>query len=402
MSHTIFDTGLDVCNSGVMEKRLYPAHSKSLTKAQLSGPMDRFVASVRVQIDNLVARIDASDDGVMQVDASDLINTLIFDGAVPSLFGSQLYALPSDKDSSPKALSPDAMRQAFIEFDAAFPLLASELLPPWLQRRVPLLRRGIDSRDRLLDHFVDWIERGAPDCDEGPIKAMVDVGAAQGVSPRETATWLLGTYWAMQANAPFAATHVMLHVLQAPPATRAAVQAELTAYLNDESIAEPFSFNTLSSSDVLPLLTSAILETLRLESSTFSIRNVEAQEGYPVYDSLRRQGKQDSQPAIVPRGGRIVCATRLSQLNGAEWIDDDDKDDDDDKEDDESALAVSSGQVWDAERFLGERGSQRTRKLRAFGGGISIVSGAESIPRKGRHNARTTYTDSVGQRSVKV
>ena len=89
-------------------------------------------------------------------------------------------------------------------------------------------------------------------------------------------------------------------------------------------------------------------ETLRLSSSSFSIRVVQAA------DAGGHDLPSPSDPGashLLPAGSRVVCATRVGHL-----------------------LGEKEGAKWDGERYLSEEGRRRAAKeVRAFGGGISVV-----------------------------
>lgn len=147
---------------------------------------------------------------------------------------------------------------------------------------------------------------------------------------------------ALQANAPYAAVHQLLYLTQSP--LLPSVRAEMDHYLSET--ASPYSFDTISSSTTLPLLTSTLQETLRLAASSFSIRLVMERDGFVF------PGSSQAIPPIPYHSRIICCATRLLDVEG----------------DDDSAQ-------WDGERFVGEEGRRKAaREVRAFGGGVSIVS----------------------------
>lgn len=115
-------------------------------------------------------------------------------------------------------------------------------------------------------------------------------------------------------------------------------------YLTDSP--SPYDFNTISSATTLPLLSSTLQETLRLAASSFSIRLVVERDGFVF------PGSSQAIPPIPYHSRIICCATRLLDVEG----------------DDDSA-------EWNGERFVGEEGRRKAaREVRAFGGGVSIVS----------------------------
>lgn len=170
----------------------------------------------------------------------------------------------------------------------------------------------------------------------------------------------MADFWALQANAPYIATQLLNYVLQAPSSLRSALQAEADASLNiaaDSSEAEPLTFPHLATT--LPLLGSCISETMRLGTSTFSIRDVEQ----PFVLPGKADKGKDAGDLVIPAKTRLLCITRVDHL-------------DDDRYDGNAA-------EWDGRRFMDREGeevggngedewrSKRAREVYGFGGGIS-------------------------------
>lgn len=168
-------------------------------------------------------------------------------------------------------------------------------------------------------------------------------------------------FWALQANAPYIGVQLLVFLLQAPESLRDDLLAEIDASLalagalSDGN--EPLTFPHLAST--LPLLGSAITETLRLGTSTFSIRNVEQ----PFVLPTTAGEKHDA--VVIPANTRLICATRLHHLSEDVW-----------------GGNGTAASAWDGRRFADggeakgeERGwrSRRARHVYGFGGGISRV-----------------------------
>jgi len=108
----------------------------------------------------------------------------------------------------------------------------------------------------------------------------------------------------------------------------------------------------------MEMVSSCVQETLRLNTSSYSIRIVE--ESFILPTSVIRDAKGTSTPGyLIPGGSRVICATRAAHLSDAIW--------------------GNNPSIWDGERFLGreddEAGmkSKKAREMRGFGGGVSIV-----------------------------
>lgn len=249
-------------------------------------------------------------------------------------------------------MQKDGLRGSFAEFDAAFPLLTAELIPSFLIPFIPPIARGIKGRERLFTAIATWVEDGMPGLDEGVVQDMAQIGLTEGHSSREIATFLTADLWALQANTPYAAAALLLYIIQSTllPAVREEIDSIPT---KGDSITPHLDMKTLSS---LELVASCVQETLRLNSSSFSIRIVE--ESFVL--SVSQEDAKGTPPGgfFIPGGSRIICATRTAHLSDRIW--------------------GEGPSTWDGERFL-ERGddggtkSEKARAMRGFGGGISIV-----------------------------
>jgi len=127
------------------------------------------------------------------------------------------------------------------------------------------------------------------------------------------------------------------------------------------------AFKTIVSS--MPLATSCYQETLRLCTSSFSIRMVEENFVLPI-GKPASPGSSDAEVnkmgmaangIFIPGGSRVVCITRAAHLTGDHWGGD--------------------PLLWDGARFLEKEGegpgpkNKKAKEMRAFGGGVSICEG---------------------------
>jgi hypothetical protein len=344
MQGTVFGSAKYVhTNDEVMERQLFPAHAKGMAKSKLEPPLARFLAEMTEQIETMGKRIDEEGEGgELEVDFAKWVIEAMIDAATPALFGDSFLA--SSK------LSASELRNAFAAFDTSFPLLASGLIAPFLERHIPITAAGRRGGAILADVFGDWVKDGMPGLSEGVVRDMANVGLAASFPPHEIGKLLLADCWALQANAPFAAVWLLLSILQSP-----SVLPSLLAEIASSKSSDQMSMKGLSTS--LPLLSSCLTETLRLATSSFSIRIVES----PFFLSTATSSNPSStQGYMIPERSRIICATRVSHLDEERWED---------------------AGVWDGRRFLdeeskegGELPSKRVREVHGFGGGISIVS----------------------------
>ncbi|KAM0787945.1 hypothetical protein ACM66B_006150 [Microbotryomycetes sp. NB124-2] len=350
MQHDVFGSERFVVDSGVLEGQLFAAHSRGLSRPKLEEPISRFNMNVQQTVERVLARIDASDDNATELDLVEFVTSALYEGATPALFGHTLF----DFDSDAPVASFATIRKRFWAFDEAFPLFAAGL-PSFLQALIPVVHRGKLGRAHVARHIGQWIDHDLPGLDDGVVRDMADIGRQARWSSVESGKLLLGTYWALQANAPFAAAHHITCLVQSTILDD--VLQEIRQHLDESD--DPLSFSTLSSSTALPVLTSTIWETLRLNASSFSLRIV-GDEGYNVVAA------KDKTTMTIPAKSAIVCATRLSQLDEGLWGDD--------------------AKLWRGNRFLvqgeadktnGKRvlDNQLVRSVRAFGGGVSMCEG---------------------------
>jgi hypothetical protein len=245
-------------------------------------------------------------------------------------------------------------KKDFTTFDACFPLLAADMIPSFLHPFVPLIAKGIKGRERLFEFIATWVEDGMPGLDEGVIFDLAQIGLTAGHSSREIASFLNADLWALQANTPNAAGALLLYIIQSTllPAVREEINRIPT---KNDSTTPDLDMKALASMEIV---SSCVQETLRLNTSSYSIRVVE--ESFILPTSFIRDVKGASTPGyLIPGGSRIVCATRAAHISGAIW--------------------GSNPSIWDGTRFLereeDEAGmkSKRAREMRGFGGGVSIV-----------------------------
>ncbi|KDE08687.1 hypothetical protein MVLG_01145 [Microbotryum lychnidis-dioicae p1A1 Lamole] len=343
---------------------LFPAHGRGLNKTRLEEPIDTFVSYLRDKLEQLAQRLDAdteSSEGV-EMGLVTWIRDTMFDAGLAAVFGPQLL----DFDTSPKygISSLEELRKLFDEFDRAFPPIAGEVMPLSVLKMVPFVRKGVKGRDRSRKFFGAWVRDGAPGSQEkGLVKDTVDSSKENGLTDFEIGTTLNGTLWALQANGPFAAVWNILYVIQSPLYPK--ILQEIDQFISSLGGAAPTQAD-LAPSTALPILSSAIHETLRLASSMSSLRHV--QKGFLLRiereDDCELTEEDKAPPASsdywIPQGSRMAAVTRIAHLDEQVWED---------------------AKLWDGERFIDREGeaagtrSKRTREVRAFGGGVSICEG---------------------------
>ncbi|TFK94414.1 cytochrome P450 [Polyporus arcularius HHB13444] len=190
----------------------------------------------------------------------------------------------------------------FKAFDDDFHLIGAGL-PKFL------LSKPLKAWDELVDVIENYVkEQDEKREDLNQFLAAGLDGYRRGEwTSRDTATVLACQLWALQANAIFTAYWLLAILLQQPEGLDPIV-AELDAARRQWQAAHPskplgpaFFETVATSSKSLPLLSSAIQETLRVTTSTFSPRR--------VVNPVQLGGYQ-----LLP-GDRVICVTRLTHLD---------------------------------------------------------------------------------------
>jgi len=108
----------------------------------------------------------------------------------------------------------------------------------------------------------------------------------------------------------------------------------------------------------MEMVSSCVQKTLRLNTSSYSIRVME--ESFILPTSVIRDVNGAPPPGYLIQGGsRIICSTRAAHISGAIW--------------------GSNPSIWDGTWFLEREGDEagmknkKAREMRGFGGGVSIV-----------------------------
>ncbi|KIY51428.1 cytochrome P450 [Fistulina hepatica ATCC 64428] len=242
------------------------------------------------------------------------------------------------------------IRRGFTLFDMCFPLLAADMIPSFLFRFIPAIRNGIVGRDAVAEQLQQWVSDGLPGLEEGLIKDMADIFIQEGWPLREIGLLLNSDLWASQANAPPIAVALLVRVMQST-----SLQEQLRAEFEQSGLLERERGLTIQAmNEAFPLASSCVWETLRLETSSFSIRIAQENFLFDVGDRL----------VAIPKGARLVAATRTAHLCDPLWGDNSDE--------------------WDGQRFMIEGSNQQEterikarmlKEIRGFGGGVSMCEG---------------------------
>ncbi|GAA5975901.1 hypothetical protein JCM10908_005322 [Rhodotorula pacifica] len=344
----------------LMDGQFFPVHARGMSKNNLTAPLARFVSTVREKLDQLSTRVNAAPDDRVTLELVAWTLEAFYDGTLAGFFGPKVL----DARGTTKA----ELYEALETYDRAFPIIASGLVPPALVERIPDVKKARVAQHVLAATFSDWIADGFEGLEEGVVRDMARVALDNDLGDYEAGKMLVADFWASMANAPFIAVRLLVTLLQAPSDLRADLQREIDSAMNGLASdgvqnGQEMTFAYLTQS--LPLLGSCITETMRLETSTLSIRVVEKDIALTSDAKAARQST-----VIVPANSRLVNVTRLHHLNDARW-------DGNASEWDGRRFfdgGANADDIVDEEKESGWR-SKRAREVYGFGGGISRCEG---------------------------
>ncbi|THH27197.1 hypothetical protein EUX98_g6991 [Antrodiella citrinella] len=265
ISHDIFSIPKDVIQSSDVIENYYPAHHRVLAPKSISPILDRYAAHTYSQ---LSARVSALDGASAPLKS--LVIMPAYVAASKAFFGEKLPAAGTYKD--------------FEKFNDAFHIMAAEL-PKFVTSGARKAWEGVTKTFETYIHDV----RKSGDMSE-LVDSTLGVGDRAGWTDAVLAKMLASDMWALQANAIWAVYWFLILVLERPDdltrityeidAARAAwTQAHPNTPLNETTFPQ---FIT-ESAEKFPLLSSGIMETLRLRTSSFSIRRVTAPTEFAGY-----------------------------------------------------------------------------------------------------------------------
>ncbi|KAK7437879.1 Cytochrome P450 [Stygiomarasmius scandens] len=353
MQHSVFGTNHAVAHGPYMPTQVFPVHAKGMATLRLDEPIQRFIQAARGHVEKLKQRVVESPNSEVTINLAQWIAEVMFDAGLGAIFGPEVVRRSGDLLGSHKY----SLKSGHYIFDDCFPLLASDMIPKFLYRFIEPVREGIQGRKAVSDVLAKWVGEGLPGLEQGVIKDVTQVYLDCGISVDEVGTLLLSDLWALQANAPQAAGALFTRVIQSPHIVKRLLEEiDNAGLLNTEDALTLKSVN-----EKLELGASCIQETLRLETSAFSIRIAQTDFMLDLSDS---DDGQSANSVFIPKGARVIAATRAAHLTDALWGKDPEE--------------------WDGERFLLEGAKEEDKvrlkakmykEMRGFGGGVSMCEG---------------------------
>ncbi|KAG8948477.1 Cytochrome P450 7B1 [Tulasnella sp. 424] len=319
-----------------MRETMFPMHHRVLASSNVTPMVDALIKHSVDILEGLNAKI-----------AGKQWNTTLEEFAHKPIFRAISAALLGPLFPAEKSYEP------FLIFDDYIPFFAAGAPTLFVQK-------GIRARNQLIAMFEEYLNTPGWEDEAAELVTMIVDGARNESQPpwtdRELAASINSDYWAANGNMTwgfFWTINLMLHEPQslAPlyeeldAARDSWLRAHPGADLSGANLAELIDFLNNAS---LPLITSTVSETLRVSSSSFSIRTVvedgAAINGYPQFE--------------FSKGDVLVCQARSVHLD--------------------QEIYGSDAATFKPDRFVNagvvtEGGSRKP--FLAFGGGVSQCEG---------------------------
>jgi cholesterol 7alpha-monooxygenase len=229
-----------------------------------------------------------------------------------------------------------------------------------------MCKKPAAARERALDVIEQWYQSLADKQEDKShpllssdylISEVIELAREAHHTRRDIACMILADAWALLANAPRAVIWTVIKLIEHPDAM-ARVRSEIVIGLRETSdgqIGSLLQSPSILNSETFGFTNSAIQETLRISSSSYSIRRVanDATIPFPV----------GSPGTLVKKNDMVVC---IGTMNHSD------------------PTIYSNPSEWVAERFTAEfkkgkadRGERDAANgFLPFGGGVSICEGA--------------------------
>ncbi|KAH8101770.1 cytochrome P450 [Cristinia sonorae] len=329
ISEEVFSTPKHVAMSSELSEIYFPAHHRILAPTNIGPILHRYAGHISQQLSTKISETEGASTPLI-----DLVIMPAYVAAAKAFFGERF---PATRSYPP-----------FFKFNDAFHLLVANL-----PRFITAGPREAWSQG-VIQLFESYIRdvREAGEYTE-LINATLSIGDSLGWTDHALATMLGSDLWAMEANAIWAVYWFIVLLLQHPEDLRR-VNAEIDSARDKWTSAHsnsPFNASSLpqfiaDSADQFPLITSGILETLRLRTSSFSIRRVTTPTEFGGY-----KFDVDDQ---------LICNTRIIHM---------------DEEIHERPYDFVLDRYVDGGKKYTKNGSPVPNHTLPFGGGVSICEG---------------------------
>ncbi|KAK0443199.1 cytochrome P450 [Armillaria borealis] len=320
MSKTVFEISHEAAYSAFMQQEYFPMHHRLLSQTAIPVLLSRYAKLAEKSIIESLTTRTAKGKALL----SEFILSASYDAAACAFFGTKFPV----KETYP----------AFRVFDNKFHLIAGEM--PYF-----LVKDARKAWEGVVDVIDKYIERGPYEDAYELIDWLSTHAEGAGWNRKDVAISLGIELWALEANAIMVAFWVIVLSLQQHPDGLGL--APLVAEIDKVRPANPENNDWIISAS-MPLLVSTIKETLRMTTSTFSIRRVTKDTVLAGYEL-----KEDT---------RVVCVTRAVHL-------------DEEIHEDAHRFIPDRYLKIDAGQRLFKDGKEIKDHSMPFGGGVSICEG---------------------------
>lgn len=331
ISENVFQIPMSIVMSPNITSQYYPDHHRLLAPKNIGPILDLYSRYAFEDLSSRIQSLNGSSTPLFQ-----LLIPPAYSAASAAFFGREFPAGDAYED--------------FATFNDAFHLIGAGV-PRWM------LPTPYKAWDRVISRFEAYLgtlkDKNPEDLPE-LVRLTMETSARGEYSDRVTAAMLGGDFWAMQANAIWAAYWFVVDILQRPDAFKAVIQ-ELDTVRNDWMASNPstpltattFALFMRESGDKLSLMSSGLLETLRLRTSTFSIRRVAVPTEFAGFQ--------------FNVGDQLICATRSVHL-------------DEEIHDDPASFKLER-YVDGPSKKISKNGKTVPNHSMPFGGGVSMCEG---------------------------
>ncbi|KAI8990562.1 cytochrome P450 [Trametes punicea] len=283
MAETIFSMRPDIGRQQYMLETYVPAMHHALLPGNVRPMVSAYIASAHELIRSTVANINGSSVPLLSL-------------IVPPGYRAAAYAALG------KSFPAEESYPLFKTFDDSFALLAANL--PRVMVSKPM--KAWDKLVDLIEAYIDRVESESAE-EVGHFVGIALQGREAGWTRRDVAMVLASHFWALQANAVFATYWFVVLSLEKGEGLAPLIEEVDNARRvwqaahPSEPLGIEFFQDLASDSKSLPLITSAIQETLRYTSNSLPIRRVIRPVQLGGYE--------------LREGDEVVCVTRRVHMD---------------------------------------------------------------------------------------
>jgi len=286
MQVQVFKLPHDISYSEELSESFFPAHHRALVPGNIRGLLASYAHHTHQELRTRFNNVTESSGGVP---LAFIIAPAAYCAAGKALYGASYPA--------------DQTMERFNKFDTVFHMIAGGL-PLWL---IPSARKGWEDLNVANEGHLRTLRQTKEKLTDF-MEMLLGEGEKHQWSDQTVANILAISVWAVEANTTWAIYWSIVFLLQYPnvmDSVLAEVDAARAKWLGAHTDTQLSQANfhdfMQDSSDQFPLLTSCIQESLRLRSSSFSIRRVANPTEFAGYH--------------FDAGEHLVCNTRALHMD---------------------------------------------------------------------------------------